>query len=210
MHRDKELATLNIVSAMLNVIMLPWYAYIFWEVMVQNPRSPLLIGQGFLLLINVVLCFGFLVGVRLWRDEPGWTEKTLIISSITQFLLIFALLSFAGSPPPPGDLHWFLHFLEIVCPVIITALLYCILVPVFLLRTRRASRLYLEQILTWADEHHVHTGNWPRPGSAAITGALGETWADIDRALRDGLRGLPGNDSLKEILRKHRGIDMDK
>jgi hypothetical protein len=36
-------------------------------------------------------------------------------------------------------------------------------------------------------------------------GAPGERWALIDRALKEGLRGLPGGSSLAVVLAEHRG-----
>jgi hypothetical protein len=37
-----------------------------------------------------------------------------------------------------------------------------------------------------------------------VAGAPGETWRALDVALRQGLRGLPGGDSLARLLRRHR------
>jgi hypothetical protein len=62
------------------------------------------------------------------------------------------------------------------------------------------------QILKWADSHHRQTGQWPRVLSGPIVGAPGETWLAIDSALREGLRGLPGNDSLARLLQRQRGV----
>src|SRR5258708_4514786 len=53
-------------------------------------------------------------------------------------------------------------------------------------------RLSLGQILKWADAHHARTGEWPGVTSGGITGTTNEKWKNIDAALRDGVRGLPG------------------
>jgi hypothetical protein len=65
--------------------------------------------------------------------------------------------------------------------------------------------LSVEQILVWCDEHRVRTGRWPSPGGAAVPGAPGETWVNVNQALRLGLRGLPGGDSLPCLLARERG-----
>jgi hypothetical protein len=64
--------------------------------------------------------------------------------------------------------------------------------------------LTAEQVLEWADEHRDHFGAWPRAESGAVLGAAGEAWADIDRALRCGLRGLPRARSLAWFLSRNR------
>jgi hypothetical protein len=65
---------------------------------------------------------------------------------------------------------------------------------------RKASPLTVEQILTWADAHHARTGHWPQSGSGLIPEAPGVKWAAVNSALGDGLRGLPGGDSLSRLL----------
>lgn len=82
-----------------------------------------------------------------------------------------------------------------------------------LLAERRGVRNQLDlpplstkQILAWADAHKVHTGSWPRVKSGAVPDAPGEKWAAIDMALRSGARGLPGKDSLTQLLVRFRGI----
>ncbi|HEX4613032.1 MAG TPA: hypothetical protein VH092_32885, partial [Urbifossiella sp.] len=57
-----------------------------------------------------------------------------------------------------------------------------------------------EQILAWADAHHARTGRWPGKGSGPIGDAPGETWRAMERALREGRRGLPGGSSLPRLL----------
>jgi hypothetical protein len=69
----------------------------------------------------------------------------------------------------------------------------------------RLPRLTVGQILDWADRHRRRTGAWPTYHSGNIAGTE-ETWAAVDRALRLGRRGLPGGDSLAELLRRRRGV----
>jgi len=77
------------------------------------------------------------------------------------------------------------------------------------LRDAAPRPLTEEQILTWADLHHQHTGEWPRIESGVLEDALGETWgetwANVDAALRAGTRGLPGGSSLPQLLAENRG-----
>jgi hypothetical protein len=63
-----------------------------------------------------------------------------------------------------------------------------------------------EGILGWARDHHAHTGNWPNKTAGAVPGAPGEVWANVDQALRRGLRGLPGGDSLAQLLARRLGV----
>jgi hypothetical protein len=64
--------------------------------------------------------------------------------------------------------------------------------------------LTLRRILAWADAHHSRTGLWPTRNSGAIPEATGETWAMVDRALRQHRRGLNSRLSLYRILAKFR------
>jgi hypothetical protein len=68
--------------------------------------------------------------------------------------------------------------------------------------------LTIERVLAWADAHHAQHGAWPAVGplSAAgeVPGAPGESWRAINHALVFGLRGLPGDSSLAELLSEHR------
>jgi len=80
-----------------------------------------------------------------------------------------------------------------------------------LLKRRRGVRnkadqppLTVAQILAWADAHQRRTGKSPLRRSGPVTGAPGEAWSGIDRALRYGYRGLPGASSLTQFLAKHR------
>jgi hypothetical protein len=61
-------------------------------------------------------------------------------------------------------------------------------------------KLTAAQILAWADDHKARTGEWPRRHSGPVRGAPGESWVNVNQALRKGLRGLPGGDSLPRLL----------
>jgi hypothetical protein len=80
-----------------------------------------------------------------------------------------------------------------------------------LLRCRRKRhKLYppaltIDLILSWADAFHVRTGAWPSHDSGRIPGTIGETWLAVDKSLRDGRRGLPGQSSLAQLLQERRG-----
>jgi hypothetical protein len=60
--------------------------------------------------------------------------------------------------------------------------------------------LTLEQVLAWGDTHHAATGRWPTRSSGAVTGTPGESWTNIDQALRKGFRRLPAVGSLKQLF----------
>jgi hypothetical protein len=63
--------------------------------------------------------------------------------------------------------------------------------------------LAAERILGWAARHKVRTGSYPHTKSGPVEGAPGETWHHSDGALRRGYRGLPGNNRLARLLRRH-------
>lgn len=65
--------------------------------------------------------------------------------------------------------------------------------------------LTIQQILGWADAHHAQTKSWPHKDSGAI-GTTGETWQNVDAALRLGLRSLQGYTSLAQLLDFHRQV----
>ncbi len=67
-------------------------------------------------------------------------------------------------------------------------------------------RFSLPEILVWIDAHHARTGTWPLATSGPIPERSGETWQNVDRALRRGLRGLPGGSSLARLLAEQRGV----
>jgi len=86
-----------------------------------------------------------------------------------------------------------------------------------LLLERRGVRNHLsvpqlsdEQILAWADAHHRRTGVWPTEESGPIPGADDETWAKVNAALYQGLRGLAGGRSLARLLAAERGVPNRK
>jgi hypothetical protein len=64
--------------------------------------------------------------------------------------------------------------------------------------------LTVEQILAWADDYRATHGYWPNPMAGRITGTDRETWGGIDRALRQGRRGLPAGSALGLLLAKYR------
>jgi hypothetical protein len=70
---------------------------------------------------------------------------------------------------------------------------------------RKAEPLTIAQILVWADDHKGRTGRWPRIKSGVVLAKVKECWIRIDSALRLGLRGLPGGDSLPQLLARERG-----
>ena len=68
------------------------------------------------------------------------------------------------------------------------------------------TSLKVSQILAWADACHERTGVWPRSTSGHIPGVPGETWKQVDAALRLGYRGLRGGSSLARLLARQRGV----
>ncbi len=71
-------------------------------------------------------------------------------------------------------------------------------------RTRHRPPLTEEQILAWADAHHVRTGKWPTLNSGRIVGTRDETWKNVSQALKQGHRALQGGLSLGEFLERRR------
>lgn len=63
-----------------------------------------------------------------------------------------------------------------------------------------AVALEIGRILEWAHAHREAHGRWPNVQSGPVASAPGETWAEIDRVLRRGGRGLPGGSSLEGLL----------
>src|SRR5262249_39016677 len=63
-----------------------------------------------------------------------------------------------------------------------------------------------ETVLAWADQHHERIGNWPNENSGPVPDAPGEVWANVNAALREGLRGLPGGSSLALLIPAGRGV----
>jgi hypothetical protein len=69
---------------------------------------------------------------------------------------------------------------------------------------RPRSPLSVERILAWADRHHARNGSWPTLRSGPVSSSSGEWWWQVDTALREGGRGLPGGSSLHRVLAEHR------
>ncbi|MFQ5462431.1 MAG: hypothetical protein ACE5E5_07360 [Phycisphaerae bacterium] len=72
-------------------------------------------------------------------------------------------------------------------------------------RRRKRPNLTLKRILQWADQYHEQHGSWPGAPSGNIPGSDGDYWSTVDRHLKEGGRGLPGGDSLTELLVRRRG-----
>jgi hypothetical protein len=69
----------------------------------------------------------------------------------------------------------------------------------------RSPLLIIEQVLAWADSYHAAHGCWPNKLAGRVAASRQETWGGIDRALRQGRRGLPAGSSLGALLAAHRG-----
>jgi len=67
------------------------------------------------------------------------------------------------------------------------------------------SRLTYKQIRGWANEHRRRTGAFPSVLDGPIVGTNDQSWARINTALREGLRGLPGGNSLSQLLGRRAG-----
>lgn len=67
-------------------------------------------------------------------------------------------------------------------------------------------KLTIAQILQWADAHYKKTGKWPKTTSGEVLDAPGEKWGNIENALRQSRRGLPGGSSLAQLLAENRGV----
>lgn len=65
----------------------------------------------------------------------------------------------------------------------------------------------MQQILVWADAYHRRTGDWPTANSPGrVAAGREETWPALEAALRVGVRGLPGGDTLASVLHRCRGV----
>lgn len=71
---------------------------------------------------------------------------------------------------------------------------------------RDLPQLTEELVLFWADEHLRRTGKWPHENSGEVMDGVGETWKNVDAALRLGFRGFSGGSSLAKLLARCRGI----
>jgi hypothetical protein len=63
-----------------------------------------------------------------------------------------------------------------------------------------------EAILSWVDEYHRLTCGWPLTTSLPKGLPLGTSWYMVNRAMVQGLRGLPGGTSLAVFLQERRGV----
>jgi len=72
-------------------------------------------------------------------------------------------------------------------------------------KARNRPPLTIEQILAWAEAHHQRTGKWPTAASGEVPESPEETWKIINAALWEGYRGLAGEDSLSQLLRRYFG-----
>ncbi len=52
-------------------------------------------------------------------------------------------------------------------------------------------KLSVRQVLAWAEAHHRRTRRWPKVTDGSLPDAPGETWWNLNQALRNGYRGLP-------------------
>ena len=73
------------------------------------------------------------------------------------------------------------------------------------MRPNRKPPLTVAQTLSWADSHRARTGEWPGAQSGHVLDNRNEKWVNINQALRLGLRGLPGGDSIAKLLDRERG-----
>jgi hypothetical protein len=71
--------------------------------------------------------------------------------------------------------------------------------------SRGLPRLRIPEILRWADAYHARHSNWPAAKSGSIPEAPHETWLNVQNALYNGGRGLPGGSSLARLLAARRG-----
>jgi hypothetical protein len=71
---------------------------------------------------------------------------------------------------------------------------------------RGLPQLTEERILQWARAHHRRTGRWPSARAGVVCGSAEEVWGNIDAALRQGTRGLPGGETLLELLARRLGV----
>jgi hypothetical protein len=71
---------------------------------------------------------------------------------------------------------------------------------------QRKQPLTVPLILEWADLHQQRTGRWPNRKSGPVPDTEGETWCAIDQALYQGIRGMPGGETIAQFLARHRGV----
>jgi hypothetical protein len=70
-------------------------------------------------------------------------------------------------------------------------------------RNRKALPPLAEDLIVrWARAHRRRTGRWPTEDAGPISGTRGEVWYNVAAALMQGIRGLPGGDSLARLLER--------
>ncbi len=73
-------------------------------------------------------------------------------------------------------------------------------------RPRATTRLTIDLILSWADAHRSASGRWPRLDSGPVRDHPELNWMQVNRALSQGYRGLPGATTLADLLQEQRGV----
>jgi hypothetical protein len=68
----------------------------------------------------------------------------------------------------------------------------------------KPANLEIYQIVKWADEHFIRHGTWPTGHSGVIPGSGGESWHQVQYALRTGKRGRRGRTTLLRVLNRWR------
>jgi hypothetical protein len=71
---------------------------------------------------------------------------------------------------------------------------------------RLAPKLTIPKILRWVDAYYRANHKWPTARHNLIPDSGGETWARVDSAMKEGLRGLSGGTTLARLLGKERGV----
>jgi len=69
---------------------------------------------------------------------------------------------------------------------------------------RRQPPLTTRQILAWADDQHRRTGRWPTQYDGEVAAAPQERWSRINHYLFLGRRGLPGGQTIAQLLQQQR------
>jgi hypothetical protein len=67
-------------------------------------------------------------------------------------------------------------------------------------------RMYEDQIVGLAKAFFERHSRWPTVNDGVVEGYADETWYSVNKALYQGLRGLPGKDSLARLLARHFGV----
>jgi len=71
---------------------------------------------------------------------------------------------------------------------------------------RHLPRFSERQIVDWTIAYYNRTGTWPTDTAGPIVEVPGETWRAVDKALRNGKRGLSGGSSLFQLLAQRHGV----